>query len=327
MDLGILLWNTCNARCAHCAVSSGPREKRIMSNDDIKRIMDGAFLDCASPSIGLSGGEAFYYFDDLIEVASYATRKGAKVAINTNCFWADEFEHALATVEKLKDIGISKLVASTDSFHRKYIAENCIINAVKACLTHNLEIEIQYVASRKSERLHSFLNRNQEELLNITIREIPCHPVGRAENMADQSIIASERIPQGTCPNAVLSVSADGRYIPCCNTAGHLPTLELGKIGEDQSAVFARFINSPVMKILWKHGPKHFLNDAVEAGYQHPSFGYIDQCHLCYSLFKDPGIAAAIKEVAHDEAFRELYRLFKLRLAQPKGNPTLTPFQ
>lgn len=315
MDIGILLWNTCNARCAHCAVSSAPDQARQMSTRDIKSIIDGAFSDSSSPSIGLSGGEAFYFFDDLLEIITYATSKGAAVAINTNCYWATTYAEARRIVELLTTARVSKLVASTDTFHKKYISESCVINAIEACTDCHLEIDVQYVATNKTERLHNFLERHASRFVNVSCREIPCHPVGRAENIDPRTLLTQKGVPSGRCPNAVLSVSADGRYIPCCNTAGHLPALELGRLGQDQTEVFDRFINSPTMSFLWAKGPVGFLPVAVENGYEIDPNGYVDQCHLCFQLFRDEEIARKLKSSAEEWGVDKLHSLYKEKLA------------
>lgn len=311
MNIGILLWNTCNASCAHCAVSSGPDAARVMSNSQIKKIIDGAFWDGKRPSIGLSGGEAFLHLDDLLEIIAYAVKKGARVAVNTNCYWAQDMDQARSIVRQVQAAGVHKLVASTDTFHRKYIDDQGVVNAVNACIEAHLEIEVQYVATRKSERMFEFIGRHADELVNITCREIPCHPVGRAEKMKPQTLILRSKLPGGTCPNAVLSVSADGRYIPCCNTAGHLEALQVGTIVENAQDVACRFAHSPVMRKLWKSGPRSFVGTALATGFVPQPLGYVDQCHLCHDLFKEPGMAAQLKDQAEQEAFDELYAVYQ----------------
>ena len=307
MNIGILLWNTCDASCAHCAVSSSPTEARVMSNSDIKKIIDGAFLDGKKPSIGLSGGEAFLYLADLLEIVAHAVQKGGRVSVNTNCHWAQDMAEARRIVRLVKKAGVHKLVASTDTFHKKYIDDQCVIHAVNACIEAHLEIEIQYVATRKTERMFEFIEKHADDLVNITCREIPCHPVGRAEKMKRSALILRSKLPKGTCPNAVLSVSADGRYIPCCNTAGHLKALQMGTIAEDQQVVARRYAHSPVMRKLWEKGPISFVASAQAAGFVPQPLGYVDQCHLCHDLFKDTEISAQLKKLTDQEAFNELY--------------------
>lgn len=310
MDIGILLWNTCNARCAHCAVSSGPDASREMSNADIIAIIDGAFIDSTAPNIGLSGGEAFYHYDDLRYIVSYATSRGANISINTNCFWATSDDEAARIVSDLKAIKVKQIVVSFDTYHAKYINEECVVRAISACRKAHLKVELQFVSSRKTKHLHEFLKDHADLLLNVTCREIPCHPAGRAANMSSSSMFLSKDIPHGLCPNAVLSVSADGRYIPCCNAAGHLPSLSLGTIGDDQSKIYNNFCNSPVMHILWARGPQAFLSSAANAGYSIPNGGYIDQCHLCHDLFKDDDLALVLKEYAENEVFGVIYNSY-----------------
>lgn len=285
-----------------------------MSNATIKKIIDQAINDSTTPSIGLSGGEAFYHFDDLIEISSYATQKGARIAINTNCFWATDTSEAVRIVRLVKGAGVAKLVASTDAFHNKYIPEACVINAIEACVEEHLEIEIQFVATKKSGRLHEFLSRNVDRLLNITAREIPMHPVGRSIGASGAVLLTQDKIPTGKCPNAVLSVSADGRYIPCCNSAGHLPAMELGRIDEALLDVNERFLTSPVMSYLWRVGPSGLLPIAEKSGFKRSVVGYVDQCHLCHDLFQSERVAKSLMDFASNWMFDCIYENYKSSL-------------
>lgn len=302
MNLGILLWNTCNAKCAHCAVSSGPREVASMSDEEIFALIDGAFHDGDEhPKIGLSGGEAFLHFERLCRIVQYATDKGAHVAINTNGFWGITIDVAHKKVETLKRLKVSHLTVSVDDFHEAYIPRKRVLNVVKACRKAQLLVRIQYVATKTTHRLADFLKESGDDLLNIECREIPCQPVGRAETLVpDEDLFLDTEIPQGKCPSAILSVSASGNVIPCCNSAGHLPALKIGTIREPLRELQQRFSVDPVIFVLRFMGPAALLDVAIEAGYVPRSDGYVDQCHLCYELFKDPSVATAIRVAAKD---------------------------
>lgn len=312
MNLGILMWNTCNAKCAHCAVSSGPKERGVMTDEQIRSLIDAAFYDSVSPKIGLSGGEAFLFFERLCHIVQYATSRGAQVSINTNGFWATTLEKGIEKVRKLKEMGLSRLVVSTDEYHEKYIPRERILNVIKACKTLHLEVELQFVAAKNTARLADFLRDYGDILLNVRCREIPCHPVGRAQTEVNEKDLFLEvGVPDGLCPSAILSISAYGNVIPCCNTAGHLPALQIGSIDESLIELYQKFQSSSLFKVLVRKGPKALVEAAIQAGYKPRSDGYIDQCHLCYDLFRDQALAAHLKEAAAEMIVNEFYASFK----------------
>lgn len=307
MNLGILLWNKCNARCAHCAVSSGPELHRVLTDGQIKQAIDACFIDDPAPKIGLSGGEAFLFFDRLLAIISHATARGAVVSVNTNCSWAVDATRAESKIRQVLGAGLRRLIVSTDEFHLAYIPADRVINVVRACKKLHLEVELQFVVTKTSLRLADFLARYGDEFLNLRVREIPCHPVGRAaDEIADDAIIRTPGIPNGLCPSAVLSIAADGRVIPCCNTAGHLPSLQVGHVTDAMDDLYLRFRTDAIMHLMQRKGPHVFVDRAVAAGFRPDERGYVDQCHLCHDLFKDAGVSSAIKEFAADIVTTEL---------------------
>ena len=308
MNIGILLWNTCNAVCAHCAVNSGPNERPVMTDEQIFSAIDSAFYDCSRPSIGLSGGEAFVFFERLVRIIDYASSKGALVSVTTNGYWAISLERAIDKIRRVKDAGLCKLVVSTDAFHKPYIPQERVINAIRACMDVHLEVELQYVSSKRTPRLYEFLKEYGSQLLNITVREIPVHPVGRAATeVQPEDFFSKKRIPSGLCPSAIPSFSAMGDVIPCCNTAGHLPSLKLGSVDDDLPALYDRFRASSLMSVLWGKGPAALYAAARSLGMDDLEHGYIDQCHLCHHLFSDFERGKKLWREADEIVEKELY--------------------
>ncbi|MHC2531902.1 radical SAM protein [Bradyrhizobium diazoefficiens] len=307
MNLGILLWNKCDAKCAHCAVSSGPDQHALLTDDQLKRAIDACFYDDPAPKIGLSGGESFLYFKRLIYIVSYAASRGAIVSLNTNCSWALDSARAERKLGLIQEAGLRRLIVSTDEFHLAYIPAERVINVVRACKALNLEIELQFVATKTSLRLADFLKKYEDEFLNVRVREIPCHPVGRAvQEVDDDAIFRKPGTPTGCCPSAVLSIAADGRVIPCCNTAGHLPALQVGHVDDAIEDLHLKFRTDAVMHLMQRKGPHIFVAAATNAGFTVDRRGYVDQCHLCHDLFRDSNVAAAIKEYAANVVTEEV---------------------
>jgi len=296
MNLGILLWNKCNATCKHCAVDSSPFERYSMTNDQIFKAIDSSFYDCSTPSIGLSGGEAFINYERLKQIIKYATDKGARVSVNSNGFWGKSIEKAREIVRELKQLKLSQLVISIDEFHEEFINADSPINVIIACKYEHLEVRLQYVSVKNGKRLTDLLSVHGDRLLNIECREIPLHPVGRGAQYSREYLFLERGIPMGLCPSAILSISAKGNIIPCCNTAGHLPALKIGDINTDSlQDVDFEFKNDPLFIILCRFGPQALIEKAKEHGYCLDD-GYIDQCHLCYTLFKNERIAKILRQ-------------------------------
>jgi len=281
-----------------------------MSDEQIMKLIDGAFYDSTAPHIGLSGGEAFLYFYRLCKFIKYASDKGALTSVNTNAFWGVTLDKAVEKLRILKEIGLTRLVVSMDDFHEEFIKPERVINVIRACKQVHQEVELQYVATKSTQRLGDFLKEHGDDLLNINCREIPCHPVGRASTMVkEEDLFLEQGIPEGLCPSAILSISAFGKVIPCCNTAGHLPTLQIGTIDDPLPELHQKFINSSLLRVLVGKGPKVLMDAAIKAGYEPRPNGYVDQCHLCYDLFKNEKTASAIKRTAEEMVQEETYNL------------------
>jgi hypothetical protein len=283
-----------------------------MSDEQIFALIDSAFYDNVRPSIGLSGGEAFLYFERLCRIIKYATDRGARVSVNTNGFWGTSHAVAAEKIRKLKAVGAQQLVVSMDGFHSPYIDPQRPLTVIRACKSEHLEVELQYVATKSSTRLADLLREHGDTLLNIQCREIPCHPVGRAALVVkDRDLLTAPGIPTGLCPSAILSISAYGKVIPCCNTAGHLPALQIGTISDPLPELHRQFLDSRLMNVLLLRGPAALLPAAFDAGLQKRPDGYVDQCHLCYELFKNPAIADAVKTAANELIAEELFEHFR----------------
>ncbi len=60
----------CNATCAHCCVSSNPRDNRKLSDEVVYRLVDEAIANNSVEVISFTGGEALLrrnFILDLIE--------------------------------------------------------------------------------------------------------------------------------------------------------------------------------------------------------------------------------------------------------------------
>ena len=110
----VVAWNLtkrCNLRCSHCYISAGPFEtaESELSTAECRRVIDELVAVNPSPMLILSGGEPLVR-DDLAEIASYASGRGATVVVGTNGTTLTE-----PRVAMLAGAGVSGVAVSVDS--------------------------------------------------------------------------------------------------------------------------------------------------------------------------------------------------------------------
>ena len=110
----VVAWNLtkrCNLRCSHCYISAGPFEtaESELSTAECRRVIDELVAVNPSPMLILSGGEPLVR-DDLAEIASYASGRGATVVVGTNGTTLTE-----PRVAMLAGAGVAGVAVSVDS--------------------------------------------------------------------------------------------------------------------------------------------------------------------------------------------------------------------
>ncbi len=110
----VVAWNLtrrCNLRCSHCYISAGPFEttESELTTAESLRVIDELVAVNPSPMLILSGGEPLVR-DDLAEIASYASGRGATVVVGTNGTTLSE-----PRVAMLAGAGVSGVAVSVDS--------------------------------------------------------------------------------------------------------------------------------------------------------------------------------------------------------------------
>jgi radical SAM protein with 4Fe4S-binding SPASM domain len=110
----VVAWNLtrrCNLRCTHCYISAGPWETAEAELDgaECRRVVDELVAVNPSPMLILSGGEPLVR-EDLPDLVSYASGRGATVVVGTNATALTE-----GRVQTLKRAGLSGVAVSVDS--------------------------------------------------------------------------------------------------------------------------------------------------------------------------------------------------------------------
>ena len=133
-NLGIMVNNRCNARCAHCLYASSPDwPDDYMSEETCQRVAE-TLDDFSIPSVHIGGGEPFLHFDGLCTVLKTLADADIDIDyIETNALWCGDEKTAREKILRVKALGGNTLMASCDPFHASYIPLERVITFVRLC--------------------------------------------------------------------------------------------------------------------------------------------------------------------------------------------------
>jgi hypothetical protein len=113
-----LLTYMCSFECDHCFLYCTPHSQGTFTVEQIKAVLDDAVKIGTVEWIYFEGGEPFLYYPLLIEGIRLAKKRGFKVGIVSNSYWATSEEDAGLWLQPLGAMGIDDLSLSDDAFHQ-----------------------------------------------------------------------------------------------------------------------------------------------------------------------------------------------------------------
>lgn len=291
---GLLLTYKCNCACRFCYYNCSPDKDGLMSAD----IFIGAWqslkiLAGSDAKIHITGGEAFLYYDYMVELLNKANQQnlGPVDLIETNGFWADDAKIIESRIKTLNSLGMNRLKISCDPFHQQFvdielvkrlakIAEQ-ILGAARLLIRWQKYLDSPIVMQNISTEQ---LNKN---CINA-ISDYPCRFTGRAASaiaplFADKPIDAFEN---KNCKDLILG--AKGIHIdPYGNVfSGTCSGIVVGNVTRNSlDEIWKNFHpeNNEIINTLFNNGPYGLLAKAMKFGYQ-PLKLYASKCHFCSHL-------------------------------------------
>lgn len=186
----IISWNTtlqCNLNCNHCYMDSkSMKDKEELSTIEAKKVID-EISRVSKPLLVLSGGEPLMR-DDILDLASYGTERGLRVALGTNGTLIDD-----SLAKKIMDSGIRSVAISVDSSHPSIHdsfrgvdgAWRSAIEGVKACTRNGIKVQFNTtVTSENYNDLDNIVNLAK----SIDVKDLHLFflvPTGRGSNIQD----------------------------------------------------------------------------------------------------------------------------------------------
>jgi len=291
---GFMLTYKCNCRCEFCYYNCNSDQGGLI---DPEIIVEGyrSLKNIAGESakIHLTGGEAFLYWDQLVEIFQQLKKAnlGSVDMLETNAFWAMDEKEIRERLKTLDRLGLNILKISCDPFHQEYVDIEPVRLLVKIA-------EEMLGSSRVMVRWRKYLDdpvemkgKNQQEKnahYIDTLKDYPCRFNGRAAGQlaklfADKPI---EKLANYNCLKGFLS--AKGVHIdPFGNVfSGTCSGIIIGNLNQQSlENIWLNFdpAKNEIINILCESGPVGLLEKAKDQGFT-PKALYAGKCHLCTNI-------------------------------------------
>jgi organic radical activating enzyme len=294
----------CNAQCAMCYQSAGPRGSAEIGDveiavADLLPVIDSAAHDPHIQSrLHLTGGEAFMKLNDCLILFERAKAAGfLDITSTTNAFWAKKPKNALAICRDLHSAGVTGLEVSWDFWHKPFIPVEAINNCLMASAQYGIGVNLRLLTTKNHSIEEALEGLDQKALSRAArISSGPVFPNGRASRDLDQKSLFKSGTLDDNCHTSLnLTVNAAGDVFPCCAGLDQTSNLRFGNIRTASIADIAASMNkSLLIRTIVFHGISALLPILERAGLTLDRKNYNSICNLCWSIFKEPEHVAAI---------------------------------
>jgi len=293
--VNISLTDRCTATCTMCATNSNPDEWG--AEIDVKRGLawvDGVAKVQGPIGICFIGGEPFLRRDAMLALTERAHGHRLLVSVVSNCFWAQTAQAAQRVLEPLKEAGLTRITVSTDSFHRPFVTEQAVDNAIGAARKLGLRCNLNVVWGDASDAIPELLKRLKNSDYLDETSSFECLPVGRGVEIIPRS---KPEMPDERCRLVIstLSIKSNGDVFACCGVGGFTPPLKVGNADRETiPELVERACRDPLLLALGLRGPQ-WLRSLTEGLLPPRPAGYVNYCHLCHELMTRPDCVHAMR--------------------------------
>lgn len=310
----------CNAKCAMCYQAAGPRGSDIrgdykLSLQTTRRVIDEAVtLDNLGNRIHIAGGESFLNYDEVVQIFRHAKLRGFRhIGAVTNAFWAKDDVTALSKCHELASVGATYLEVSVDYWHLPYVSLERVRCLLRAARVSGLGLVLRTLTSRNHHLPELLSSFSAAELVDVKIGTSLYQPVGRGADEIDDTEVYYVAAPNGCCEDILnLTIAPNGGVFPCCAGSEMTESLVLGNVNTNSlKDIMFRARTDYMVRSLIHRGPVELeelikqlgLGDRLQP--KHTSI-----CHLCWDIFKDPVLSAALRD-----HFNELHIAALMKIA------------
>jgi len=267
-----------------------------MRLDEAKRYVTDA-KELGAEIVCITGGEPMLYPNLVKKIIAECSRLSfPEIWLFTNGFWAHHMPKAHATVEKLRNLGLTKMFTSIDFFHQSYVPIEFVKNVIEASLESSLEVcvDARFVGEPDEENEFNSVTHSHLEFLGNLLSKVEvvkAQPmfVGRAAESLAKHVKMKHlsKILNEKCLGAWAGGTLESPLGADVDELGFVTICPGLSIGNAREASLRKIIeeyyygDSVVIASLHDNGMKGLMNRASENGFV-PKEAYINGCHLCY---------------------------------------------
>jgi organic radical activating enzyme len=278
-NIHLLLSYNCSLRCQHCYIYAGPRAHGAMTRGQVSEILSEAQKINSVKWIYFNGGEPFMHNPQLLHCINKAVQMGFLVGVVTNGFFARTEQSALRFLRPLKQLGVSELRISNDSYHYKSPGPTPAQYALKVAQ----ELGIKVIQLRVRSPFEQTVE-DVEPIESIETIDVPLRYQGRANDTLTSGLPRTSWKSFSSCPLEDLS-DPERIFIDAYGNAQRCPGISLGNIWETPLSTLVntyQVVDHPIYGPITQGGPA-FLAETFSYT---PQAGYVDACQLCYNVRK-----------------------------------------
>lgn len=296
--LAIIYTWKCNAKCASCCYSCGPKRQEKLPLETALSIIREAALIPEFKHLSITGGESLIYLEEVKTILKQWKETGNTSNIVTNAFWATTNKKALKLMKELKKCGLTTLSISCDTYHQEYIPIERVENALHAASDIGINIEINSIRGNNDPQLTELL----PEIADIkkgdgVFQEGMLAPSGRASSLPQNKFTYLNSLPIERCGMLnTLTVTPGGKVYPCCSIFGETEHLSIGNINATPlKEILEETENNSLLLIMERQGFGMLLDlgKKIDKSIPIPS-NVVNSCQLCHELFSNENCANAI---------------------------------
>lgn len=298
----------CTSSCENCCFGCNPQIDYIMDYHIVTKYIDEAIAEYPTIQIlVLTGGECFLLGDDLVRIIHYATCKGLKTRVVTNCYWAKTYQSALNRLKPLVNAGLNEINFSTGDDHAKFVNPENIINAALASNELGIQTIVISVESPEDAGLTSLYFKNHPILGDfITKKQVGCIDASWISFKQEKETyrLGLQSINRRPCDNIFkgIYINPYSQLLSCCGlTVEYNKYLKLGdlnhfKIGE----LYEKQFDDLFKLWLFLEGPMVIYEKVMKYQNKPPKkLGH--ECAYCMELIRDQNNVGTISKLIREE--------------------------
>lgn len=290
-EIVILLGNRCTAECEMCCLDASINGEKVLNIDLVKKFIISAKDLENIRVINFSGGEAFLYYEDLIELIKCCKSINRYSTVITNGFWAIDSNTTFEKMQALKQAGLGSLGLSYDQFHKKYINIENIKRILRVAKNLDMRISIQSVMI-KGDFGYKWIEELGNDLVDTSINFMSCDPVGRAIKYLNCNNYIREKDLKGCIcrKGGTFCISFDGRVLPCCSPFVFTTSFNSGNIYQNITTVrdaLNCLEDNLILKVMRNKGFDFFVDIVKKNNLMRLENKVISSCEICSMLFNE----------------------------------------